>query len=197
MANSTKDSRHNVSLEELLRFKRTERPDEVFWEQFDSELHDRMMQTLVKKDPWLVQLMRGLSGRMARTTGIVAAAALLALMVVRPALVAPDGQGEPAQITQVAQVAQVAQTGHPALAGAGNLEAKESPAAPEQAEATQTAEADYNIEVLSLSEVDGKDRVTREYGLDDINVASYDSTAYSADTALSGFTSAGVASIVY
>jgi hypothetical protein len=39
--------------------------------------------------------------------------------------------------------------------------------------------------------------VTQDFGLDRIDVASYDSSAYSADMALSGFTSVGVASIVY
>jgi hypothetical protein len=36
-----------ITLEQLLRLKRTEKPAEVFWDRFDSELHGRMLRTLV------------------------------------------------------------------------------------------------------------------------------------------------------
>ena len=42
-------------LEALLHLKRSEKPDAQFWERFDSELHQRMLQTLVKKEPWYRQ----------------------------------------------------------------------------------------------------------------------------------------------
>jgi hypothetical protein len=87
--NSTYDK--EVKLEELLRLKRAERPSEVFWNTFDRELHHRMLQTLVKKDPWYVQVLRGVSGRIAQTAAVGSAAAFLALMVLRPALVDSTG----------------------------------------------------------------------------------------------------------
>lgn len=193
MANSTKDSRSSrssrssVSLEELLRFKRAERPDEAFWEQFDGELHERMMQTLVKKAPWHVQILRGLSGKFAQSTAIAAAAAVLALMVVRPALIAPADLGEQNQPT-------LASTSTPHM----SLEATEgAEAAANEIDPSLMAEADYRIEALSASAAGGDSAVTRDFGLDHLDAARYDRTAYSADMALSGVTSSGVASIVY
>jgi hypothetical protein len=184
MANSNKDSRNKVSLEELLRFKRAERPDEAFWEQFDSELHERMMQTLVKKDSWLVQVMRGLTGKIAQTTTVATGAALLALMVIRPTFIASSEQSQPSPSTLVGT--------------STNVETSESPvAASDRVDPSLMAEADYKIEVLSATPADGSNAVTQDFGLDRIDVASYDSSAYSADMALSGFTSVGVASIVY
>lgn len=189
MADSTKDSQHTVKLEELLRFKRAERPDQTFWEQFDQDLHQRMMQTLVKKDPWYVQLFRGLTGKLAQTTAIAAAAAVLALMVIRPALVVPQKQ---AQFNQAALASSAITTTDPA-------------ALEEQPEATTSttvkpvllAEADYRIDSLASTDTEGRAGVTKDFGLDHLDVASYDRTAYTADMALSGFTATGVASIVY
>ena len=43
-------------LEALLRLKRSENPDAQFWERFDAELHQRMLRTLVQKEPWYRQL---------------------------------------------------------------------------------------------------------------------------------------------
>ncbi|PXA05571.1 hypothetical protein DDZ13_01475 [Coraliomargarita sinensis] len=179
MANSTKDSGNKVSLEELLRFKKAEQPDQEFWKEFDSELHQRMMQTLVKKDPWPVQLLRGISGKFAQTTAIGAAAAILALMAIRPAFVASGEQGEATMAT-------------------ASIEQSVAPEASEDDLNTELmAEADYKIEVLSAASAHDSDVVTQDFGLDRIEVASYESDAYSADMSLSGFTSTGVASLVY
>jgi len=75
----------DINLEDLLRLKRSERPSEQFWNEFDRELHQRMLQTLVKKDPWYLQVMRVFSGRILQSTAIAAAAVLVAMIVVRPA----------------------------------------------------------------------------------------------------------------
>ena len=87
MADTNNSHEKEVKVEDLLRLKRAERPGEVFWNSFDRELHQRMLQTLVKKDPWYVQVLRGVSGRIAQTAAVGAAAVFLALMVMRPALV--------------------------------------------------------------------------------------------------------------
>ena len=47
---------HQPQLEALLRLKRSENPDAQFWERFDAELHQRMLRTLVQKEPWYRQL---------------------------------------------------------------------------------------------------------------------------------------------
>lgn len=186
MAHSTKDSPHKVSLEELLRVKRAERPDQAFWEQFDNELHQRMLQTLVKKDPWYVQVFRGLTGKIAQTTAISAVAALLALMIIRPALVMPDGQSQLAQ-----SVLAQAPKEHEAqiIPAEETMSQSDSPA--------MVAKADYSIESLTASPKEGINGVTKDFGLDHIDVARYDHSMYTSDMALPGFATTGVANIVY
>jgi len=185
MANSDKDSRQNISLEDLLRFKRAERPEQAFWEQFDQELHQRMMQTLVKKDPWYTQVLCALTGRFAQSTAVAAAAAVLALVVVRPAFVASNEFGQPAPVTLAS------------AATASEAAAMHEPAAMPLETSSLIAEADYSIEGLTAATVVGPDAVTRDFGMDQMHVVSYDKSAYSADMALSGLATAGVASIVY
>ena len=64
MLNHKKDlTKKDLQLEELLRFKRAERPDEAYWNRFDRELHQRMLQTLVKKDPFHRQVLRAFAGK--------------------------------------------------------------------------------------------------------------------------------------
>ena len=45
--------RKKVTLNELLRLKRHERPPEEFWEDFDLELKERTLQSVVRKQSWL------------------------------------------------------------------------------------------------------------------------------------------------
>ena len=179
MSDPTKDSPNKPSLEELLRFKRAERPDEAFWEQFDGELHKRMMQALVKKDPWHVQVLRGLSGKFAQASAVAAASALLAVMVIRPAFITPESLEQSA----LAQIEIGADENAAAIA--------------DRIDSGDMAEADYEIEMLTATAADQNASVTRVFGLDQIEVASYETTAYSADMAFSGATSTGVASLVY
>lgn len=186
MANSTKDDSTKVSLEELLRFKRAERPNEAFWDTFDGELHERMMQTLVKKDPWPVQILRGLSGKIAQTTAIAAVAAVLALMVIRPTFITTHEQMQPT----VASMSD--------LPIAASVEAAQVlDAAPAEMDASLMAEADYEIETLAVPAGNTDSTITHDFSLDHMDVASYDIAAYSADSPLAGFTSTGVASLVY
>ena len=103
MADTNNAHEKEVKIEDLLRLKRAERPSEAFWNTFDRELHQRMLQTLVKKDPWYVQVLHGISGRIAQTAAVGAAAAFLAIMVVRPAFVnATATSNKGAQFTQEA-----------------------------------------------------------------------------------------------
>lgn len=187
MAASTKDSHNNVSLEDLLRFKRAERPSEAFWEQFDSELHQRMMQTLVKKDPWYMQVFRGLTGKVAQSTAITAAAAVLALIVIRPAFTGV-GESGPTATQPALTTVQSSQPAHEEL----SQKAESNEVGPVLA-----GQADYRIDSLSVPSGEGSSGVTKDFGLDHFDVASYDRSAYTADMTLSGFTSAGVASLVY
>ena len=63
MAKLPLERQADINLEDLLRLKRSERPSDQFWNEFDRELHQRMLQTLVKKDPWYLQVLRVFSDR--------------------------------------------------------------------------------------------------------------------------------------
>ena len=177
MADTNNAHEKEVKVEDLLRLKRAERPSEAFWNTFDRELHQRMLQTLVKKDPWYVQALRGISGRIAQTAAVGAAAAFLAMMIVRPALVdatAPTSDG--AQFAQVA-VANASQGVEVAIS-----------------DLDPTLTPDYQIEAISGSITDSG--YANEYAPDSFEVASYDSDVYVMDTA--AFAGTGLAvTLVY
>lgn len=184
MADSNNSHAQEVKVEDLLRLKRSERPDEAFWNTFDRELHQRMLQTLVKKDPWYIQLLRGVSGRIAQTAAVGAAAAFLALMVVRPAFVdATNPSINPSTNPSIAsQLAQFEEVSTPVMVevAMSDLDTDVTP--------------DYQIEAIST--VSEGMEFTPDYSLDGFEVASYDSEVYASDTA--GFTVSGVATgLVY
>jgi hypothetical protein len=167
MADTNKAHEKEVKVEDLLRLKRAERPSEAFWNTFDRELHQRMLQTLVKKDPWYVQALRGISGRIAQTAAVGAAAAFLAMMIVRPAFVtttAPSNNG--AQFAQEA-VASVPQVVDVAMSDLEDLDS--------------ILTSDYQIEAISGSITDSG--YANEYAPDSFEVASYDSEVYVMDAA--------------
>lgn len=47
-----RDGKRPVSLEDLLRLKRAERPPEAFWADFDRQLRAKQLAALVEKRPW-------------------------------------------------------------------------------------------------------------------------------------------------
>ena len=172
MAKTTKNSSNQPSLEELLRFKKAEKPTEAFWGRFDDELHQRMMQTLVKKDHWMVQVMRGLTGRIAQTTAVMGAAAFIALMVVRPAMTNIENTPGPAMAQADVQIEAEASVSE-AATGVTMVEA-------------QFSEADYGIDVVSAADLKGTSGVSHEFQMDSIRVASYDAEVYAVDRATAG-----------
>ena len=180
MADTNNSHEKEVKVEELLRLKRAERPGEVFWNTFDRELHQRMLQTLVKRDPWHVQVIRGVSGRIAQTAALGAAAVFLAMMVVRPAFVntaAPSGNE--------AQFAQEAVVNAPQVVEVAMFELEDL---------DPTLTPDYQIEAISGSITDSG--YANEYTPDSFEVASYDRDVYMMDTA--AFAGTGLAvTLVY
>lgn len=68
-----------ADVEALLRFKRAEKPDAAFWGRFDAELHQRMLQTLVKKEPWYRQFYYAMLAPKAQL-GMAASIALFAVL---------------------------------------------------------------------------------------------------------------------
>ncbi len=52
------DNKSSIQLEDLLRFKKHERPDDAFWARFDEQLHKKTLQALVRPEPISVRLLR-------------------------------------------------------------------------------------------------------------------------------------------
>jgi hypothetical protein len=181
-----KDAQKEVKVEDLLRMKRSERPDDAFWNSFDRELHQRMLQTLVKKDPWYSQLFRAAFGRIAQTAAVGAAAAVLAIVMVRPALIesVPVSGVEVTESTDAVFAHESIQT---VLA---------SPIEVSMDALDTEIASDYQIEAISGVANTSELGYTSEYAHDKIEVAAYDSAAYVTDTA--SFATAGLATgLVY
>ena len=165
MADTNNSHEKEVKVEDLLRLKRAERPGKVFWNTFDRELHQRMLQTLVKKDPWYVQVLRGVSGRIAQTAAVGAAAAFLALMVMRPALV--DSTRANGSYLALQKNALDLENSAPSVdAAMSDLGSNLIP--------------DYQVEVISGSITDSG--YANEYSPDSLELASYDRDVYAMDS---------------
>jgi len=179
MADTNNAQEKEIKVEDLLRLKRAERPNDAFWNTFDRELHQRMLQTLVKKDPWYLQLLRGVSGRIAQTTAVGAAAAFLALMMLRPVFV--DSAQPVSSPTFAKQVAEVLSS---------------APVEVAMSDLDTTLTPDYQIEAIRSTSSGLDVGYTREYAHDTFEVATYDSAAYVTDTA--SFAGTGLATaLVY
>ncbi|MEN8661835.1 MAG: hypothetical protein ACN4GF_06155 [Lentimonas sp.] len=178
MSQNTNDSQKEVKVEDLLRLKRAERPDDAFWGEFDKELHQRMLQTLVKKDPLHLQIWRTLSGRLTQSVGVACAAAFLALMVVRPAFIG----------TTTADIS-VARVEGSAAAQLAVVEVAMSDLDVSVIEGAR----DYSIEGISADVESSDARFTREFGMEGFEMAM--DADYSSDVASMrpSFGSTGVA----
>ena len=134
-----------------------------------------------KKDPWYLQVVRGFSGRILQSTAIAAAAAVVAMVVVRPAF-------QPTRAVHVAQASVPEAVGAPVEVAVTELSLAEATSVP-----------DYQTDVISAEETSSDVNFVRDFGMDSMQVASYDASAYSTDSpqARVSFASAGVASLVY
>lgn len=179
MADTNNTEKEIVKVEDLLHLKRLERPDQDFWNSFDHELHQRMLQALVKKDPWYMQIVRVLSSRVAQTAAVGAAAAFLAMMVLRPAFFDSD---QPETGTAFAQRStEIILSNPPVIA---------------MLEAGSDWAPDYQIEAISAESSTSDLGYTQDYSHDRIGVSAYESSAYMIDTA--SFASTSVAAgLVY
>lgn len=82
-----KESRPKVSLEDVLRLKRSERPSVEFWEDFDRDLRRRTLQALVSEEPWNPSRLRMLFIRVATTVSVTAAAVAALVYVLQNGIV--------------------------------------------------------------------------------------------------------------
>jgi hypothetical protein len=78
MVDGNNINNRQISLEQLLRVKRTERPEPEFWDQFDHELRQKQLSALVHAQPWFVRLGRSISLIARRSAPVTAAAAAIA-----------------------------------------------------------------------------------------------------------------------
>lgn len=104
-----------VSLEDLLRLKRAERPPAEFWLQFDRELRAKQLAALVEKRPWWRELsLSGFFAGLRRYHLPLGATAILAVTVVSIRNYQPSSPVVPtaprASATEVALTAPAAQT---------------------------------------------------------------------------------------
>lgn len=192
MAKLPKERESEINLEDLLRLKRSERPSDQFWNEFDSELHQRMLQTLVKKDPWYLQVMRGFSGRMMQSTAVAAAAVLVAMFVVRPAFQPVTMPTSVAVATMPVPVTELVAMTAPVVEVAVE-------AVPLAEVMTPAATPNYQADAISVKEATSDAAFVRDFGMESMQVASYDASAYSTDAPHErvSFASAGMASLVY
>jgi len=180
-----------IQVEDLLRLKRHEKPDDAFWGKFDRELHQQMLRTLVKKDPWYIQISRGFSGHFAQSIGVVAAAIALAVVGVRSTFHS-GGEGastvvaeEPSGLTPI----QFRVAEYPSEITMVELSYTET---------LSSAKAhDYSIGEISSEPSSNVEDFEKDFSMDSFQVASYDQVTYSAETVGSAFGATGVASLVY
>jgi hypothetical protein len=113
-----RDTERKITVEDLLRFKRAERPPPEFWGKFESEMRAKQLAAIVGKRPWWVGA-SGIFAAIARHQVYLGAAAALAL-----AWAGVHYVGEPVAIARSAP----AKAPQPAVAVAG-ITAHVSPAA--------------------------------------------------------------------
>lgn len=78
---NNESNKRPVTLEDLLRLKRAERPSAQFWTEFDRELRAKQLAALVEKRPWWSALPRAFAG-LSRYHVPIGATAVLALTIV-------------------------------------------------------------------------------------------------------------------
>lgn len=79
MAESTQQPEFKITLEDILRLKRREKPSAEFWDRFDRELRQKTLRALVDEEPWHRRWLRPLLGQW-RIAMPLAAAAVFAMV---------------------------------------------------------------------------------------------------------------------
>lgn len=153
------DQQKSVSLEDLLRLKRAERPSAEFWPQFERELRAKQLSALVVRRPWWRTLPSRVLGGFSRYHLPIGATAVLALtflsvreyQTVTPGRILAPALGEsPANLVEAAsdstQVTPDLVSPRTAIASSGGFSASE--------------EAPAEIASVVTSNASGVDRVS-------------------------------------
>lgn len=176
MLNHKKDpTKKDLQLEELLRFKRAERPDEAYWNRFDRELHQRMLQTLVKKDPFHRQVLRAFAGKRFPVGLLTAATAAVALVAI-----GPFSQPQPSIYMEGSLAASTPQSAVSAPLGSADVDAAADAMNPTNAaNAANVVEGvefvDYTIESIGV----GEETFQQDFGMDRMVAAELSQADYS------------------
>lgn len=176
MLNHKKDpTKKDLQLEELLRFKRAERPDEAYWNRFDRELHQRMLQTLVKKDPFHRQVLRAFAGKRFPVGLLTAATAAVALVAI-----GPFSQHQPSIYMEGFLAASTPQSAVAAPLGSADADADADAMNPTNAaNAANVVEGvefvDYTIESIGV----GEETFQQDFGMDRMVAAELSQADYS------------------
>lgn len=92
-------SRPPITLEQLLRLKRAEKPDADFWQKFEVELHQKQLAALVERRSWWQTLPRLLQTRGVLPIGATAVLAFTFVSVRNQNALAPTSVAEVARTT--------------------------------------------------------------------------------------------------
>ncbi|MBL9189763.1 MAG: hypothetical protein JNK23_19940 [Opitutaceae bacterium] len=97
------DRKRPITVEDLLRLKRAERPSAEFWSAFDQKLRAKQLAALVDRRPWWHSLPAVISGLIRpRVVFGTAAALAVVIVVVRENRPSPVGLGEDARLSDFA-----------------------------------------------------------------------------------------------
>ena len=92
MSDFSRDSKSKITLEEILKLKRKERPPAEFWEAFDRDLRRRTLQALVNDEPWYGRYLGSALGRILASIPLSAAVvATLGFIIYRIVLTSRKG----------------------------------------------------------------------------------------------------------
>ena len=165
-----------VSIDDLIRLKRSEKPNCQFWDQFDHELHQRMLQTLVKKESWYLQVWNRLTSfnGLTQIAGLTAAALVVSLFLISPAMEPASVASSPLEDTLIS---------------------------PEFSSEVM-AEADYDTDAIFVSDALIRDQgvdFDQDFTTDIIQLVQNQSFDYTADSipARAAFGQTGIASLVF
>jgi len=150
MLNPESNQPPKVTLEDLLRLKRNERPAPEYWARFDRELRERALRVMVQPEPWGLRWSRALMARAAPLMMAGATAALAMAFTLHSHMTLPM----PERMVTT-RVAMAAPTLAPAKAEAASPVVASTPSAPAaaslEANALDGARTQYVVAVLTDS----------------------------------------------
>jgi hypothetical protein len=163
MKPNTDTTQKPIQLEQLLRLKRAEKPDDAFWEQFDRELHGRMLRTLVNSESQPGAWFNWLRSRWIQAGAVGACAAFVALFAIKLNL-SDAGSSSPAE--SLAMDFPVANS-----AAVESLQMQNPIAVPVQSDVA-VERLDFGIGQVATAKPSNEATISREFGANAVRVAA-------------------------